>query len=132
MAGPKRKVFWYFHFRTQTVSENLPTAPRFIRPSDTRPQFANLSRVQVGHGQVTLSFANQDDVPGHGSMITELANVTLTPTHAKRLAIYFTEWLRHYEEKYGKISPDPSEPLDASKVTERANARIANWDAALA
>jgi len=108
-----------------------PAADMFSRPADLRPLFSNVSRIRIGPGEVGFTFAYLDDIPKVGSNLTEIASVTITPTHAKRLTIHLIEWLAAYEEAFGEIPADPTQGPDQQKVSERAAARMQDWRNAL-
>jgi hypothetical protein len=91
---------------------------KFNRSSDFRTLFANQSRMRVGPGELSIIFAYTDDIPNVGKLLTELVGITMTPAHAKAMAIILTETLKLYEETYGAIPLPSTTPMDPKKVDE--------------
>jgi hypothetical protein len=104
--------------RTRTHPAQAIAAGGWQRAPDYHSLFANQSRLRIGPGEFGLTFGQLDDVPGFGQFLCELVCITVTPTHAKRLAVILTEFVKAYEAHFGSIPPEPTTPIDIAKVSE--------------
>ena len=95
----------------------------FQRQPDFKFQFSNETRIRISGGEITIIFSYTDDTP-IGTVRTEQVAITVTPTHARRIALTLTEVLSEYEKIFGLIPPEPSSPLDLSNMNERISAAI--------
>jgi hypothetical protein len=109
------------------MSDNPPNPPAglvgFQRQPDFKFQFSNETRIRISPGEITIIFSYVDETPV-GAVRTEQGAITITPTHARRIALTLAEVLSEYEKHFGLIPPEPSSPLDLSNMTERISAAV--------
>lgn len=108
------------------MAEDSKQLPPTATPSDvqiTRAPtylltYSNQSRLRVSAGEVSITFAFADQIPGRPTTIDEKTTVVMSPAHAKVLAIGLAETIAAYEEKFGKIDPaEAFKALDLGRVT---------------
>jgi hypothetical protein len=113
-------------------SQELPTPQigvAIARSREYRPLFANNSRMRVGPGEITLIFSYIEEIPGgtSGPIMTDLINVSITPTHARRIAITLMETLKAYEVAFGAIPEEqisPPQSLDLNVIMQNVQKEL--------
>ncbi len=109
-----------------TLEASAPSASelQLTRPIDFRHVFANQSRTRVGNGEIGLIFSYLEELPGGAQHLTDIISVSLTPTHAKRIAVTLTELIKEYEMKIAPIAMQPPASIDMDLITKNVREKL--------
>jgi hypothetical protein len=97
---------------------------QLTRPIDFRHVFANQHRTRVGNGEIGLIFSYLEELPGGAQHLTDIISVSLTPTHAKRIAVTLTELIKEYEMKIAPIVMQPPASIDMDLITKNVREKL--------